>query len=214
MKTNMIKKKCTKCGETKYLEDFYKQKGCKDNLRPECKTCRKKYNLIYYKKNLKKIKRIRRKWRNDNVINIKINRKIYYQENKEKDNTRSKKYYYDNKEKSREVSSKYYINNINKIRKQNKEWRTQNREKYNNYQNTRNLIPKNKLSRSMRTAIWDTLKKNKNDSWTKIVGYSVLELMKHIEKKFIGNMSWKNYGKWHIDHVIPISWWSYKNYKY
>ena len=29
--------------------------------------------------------------------------------------------------------------------------------------------------------------------------------MKHIEKKFVSGMSWSNYGRWHIDHIKPIS---------
>jgi hypothetical protein len=32
------------------------------------------------------------------------------------------------------------------------------------------------------------------------------DLMSHIEKQFKEGMSWKNYGEWHIDHIIPQSW--------
>ena len=35
------------------------------------------------------------------------------------------------------------------------------------------------------------------------------ELMKHIEGLFDLGMSWENYGKWHIDHIIPIAAFSY-----
>ena len=31
-------------------------------------------------------------------------------------------------------------------------------------------------------------------------------LKEHIEKQFKDGMSWKNYGKWHIDHIIPINY--------
>ncbi|MEN6623988.1 MAG: HNH endonuclease [Smithella sp.] len=41
--------------------------------------------------------------------------------------------------------------------------------------------------------------------WEILVGYSVDQLMNHLEKKFKYGMSWNNYGKWHIDHIIPIA---------
>ncbi|GAI33061.1 unnamed protein product, partial [marine sediment metagenome] len=28
---------------------------------------------------------------------------------------------------------------------------------------------------------------------------------KHLEKRFVKGMSWKNYGKWHIDHIKPCA---------
>jgi 5-methylcytosine-specific restriction endonuclease McrA len=35
----MAAKQCTKCGETKPLDQFHKQKWCKQGVRPECKAC-------------------------------------------------------------------------------------------------------------------------------------------------------------------------------
>ena len=32
-------KRCKKCGESKPLDAFYREQGCRDGLRPECKTC-------------------------------------------------------------------------------------------------------------------------------------------------------------------------------
>ena len=42
-----------------------------------------------------------------------------------------------------------------------------------------------------------------------ILGYSVEDLKIHLESKFQYGMSWENIGQWHIDHVIPDSWFSY-----
>lgn len=38
-----------------------------------------------------------------------------------------------------------------------------------------------------------------------ILGCSINELKKHLESKFQLNMSWDNYGKWHIDHIKPLA---------
>jgi len=32
------------------------------------------------------------------------------------------------------------------------------------------------------------------------------ELRVHLKNQFTKGMSFDNYGKWHIDHVIPCSW--------
>ncbi len=36
-----------------------------------------------------------------------------------------------------------------------------------------------------------------------VLPYDLKELMAHLEKLFKPGMTWKNYGKWHIDHVVP-----------
>ena len=38
-----------------------------------------------------------------------------------------------------------------------------------------------------------------------ILGYSALDLKKHIEALFTDGMSWENYGEWHIDHIKPVT---------
>ena len=44
----------------------------------------------------------------------------------------------------------------------------------------------------------------------KILGYSVQDLIDHLEAQFNNKMTWSNYGEyWHIDHIIPISWFWY-----
>ena len=41
----------------------------------------------------------------------------------------------------------------------------------------------------------------------KLIGCSIDKLKKHLESKFLLNMSWDNYGKngWHIDHIKPCT---------
>ncbi len=42
--------------------------------------------------------------------------------------------------------------------------------------------------------------------------YTVQELISHIEKLFVGGMCWENYGDWHLDHIIPISLFTFNSY--
>src|SRR3546814_14803337 len=41
-------------------------------------------------------------------------------------------------------------------------------------------------------------------SWETLVGYTVADLMAHLERQFLPGMSWDNRGEWHIDHIRPL----------
>lgn len=88
----------------------------------------------------------------------------------------------------------YYKNNPEKRIKRTKE---QSRERYY----------KNKINYNMSRRIRQSLKgTQKEDSWTILTGYSLLDLKNHLENKFDNKMNWENYGSyWHIDHIYPIS---------
>lgn len=65
---------------------------------------------------------------------------------------------------------------------------------------------KDRLNRKMSKKIAKFLIGGKNGiSWTKLVGYNAERLRGHLEKQFLPDMTWDNYGEWHIDHRIPIS---------
>lgn len=38
-----------------------------------------------------------------------------------------------------------------------------------------------------------------------LIGCSWNELINHLQKQFKPEMSWNNYGKWHLDHIIPLT---------
>jgi len=70
------------------------------------------------------------------------------------------------------------------------------------------LSPKNHLSNRMSCSIGHSLQGNKKGNhWEKLVGYTVGQLKKHLEKQFKEGMAWENYGRygWEIDHIVPIS---------
>ena len=60
----------------------------------------------------------------------------------------------------------------------------------------------------MSCSIGHSLQGNKKGNhWEKLVGYTVGQLKKHLEKQFKEGMAWENYGRygWEIDHIVPIS---------
>lgn len=46
--------------------------------------------------------------------------------------------------------------------------------------------------------------------WEALVGYSLSEIMDHLERQFLPGMTWDNRGRWHIDHVIPLASFSFR----
>jgi hypothetical protein len=42
-------------------------------------------------------------------------------------------------------------------------------------------------------------------SWEGIVGFTLAELMNHLEARFADGMTFDNYGEWHIDHIRPVA---------
>jgi hypothetical protein len=75
--------------------------------------------------------------------------------------------------------------------------------------------PSLKLNSAISRGIYEGLRKNKSGiHWEKLVGYTIYDLMDHIEKQFQPGMSWDNYGRmgWHIDHKIPKSAFNFITY--
>lgn len=46
-------------------------------------------------------------------------------------------------------------------------------------------------------------------SWQRLVGYTIDDLVRHLERQFTRGMSWDNRGDWEIDHIRPLSGFQY-----
>jgi hypothetical protein len=118
--------------------------------------------------------------------------------NKEYMSKKSKVWYEQNKEHRKEYMKEYREKNIDKIR-----------ETKRNYEKTRKANdPLYKLINNFRTAIYQVLKEKniqKNGHYFEILNYTPEQLIEHLENKFTGDISWDNYGEWHVDHIVPIS---------
>ena len=198
-------KQCSKCGEFLPLSDYYRQPRNKDGLWTYCRACANKQRKKYIQENKSIIYEKQRAYRKNNSEKFSGYSRDWRKRNPEKANTacrewrernhnsvidRSRKYYQDNKEKEGNRTRKYF------------KWAYKNR-------------PEFKLRHRISCGIRKSLKKDKdNRKWQTLVGYTVRDLKKHLEKLFKNGMTWENYGEWEIDHIVPVSVFNFSDIKH
>jgi len=124
--------------------------------------------------------------------------KKYREKNKEKISAKHKLWSQKNKEKLKEYHTKWRIANKDNLRKKGRDW----------IQSKRTNDASFRFKDRIRTAVWQCLKERdilKVNSTFQLLGYSLEELMQHLEKQFTNGMTWDNYGQWHVDHIRPMS---------
>ncbi len=175
----MKTKLCKKCKQQKLITFFGKHKLHRDGLQSYCKICKKQISKKYYLLHSKIIIENVRKWYKEHTL------------------YRSR------------YMRKYEIKNreVIKIKRHNKYIKN----KYNviiwsrNYIKNRAKLDINfRLKRYLSNRIYQALRGNsKSLSTMELIGCSISKLKHHLESKFKKGMSWKNYGKWHVDHIKP-----------
>jgi len=185
---------CKKCNLSKNISEFWVNKNGSGGHNTVCKDCIKQYESYEIGK-----KKFVEKRREKNIIiknELKKEKLDFYLMNKEIIDQQDIAESIIKKEKRKEYYKKYY-KNVDK-------------EKINNrIKNKRKKDPLFKLSGNIRNLIMISIRKmgySKNSKTKKILGCSYEEFKIHLESQFKEGMSWENYGKWHLDHKIPISW--------
>ena len=186
-------KKCSRCKKEKPSTEFYKDKRSKSGLYSACKKCHYSLNKVG------NLFRAQKKWRIKNRLKIREYYKAWCLRNPEKIKSYGGKYkgrYKERKKMWAKVWSERYYS----------------KEYFRDYVKRRKKVDKQfHLSQNMATAIRAVLRgKKKFRTIRNILGYSVKDLVIHLEKQFDDKMSWDNYGKyWEIDHKTPKSWFRY-----
>ena len=128
----------------------------------------------------------------------KIADKKYYESNKEKISEYYSEWREINEEYRKEYLKEYREKNIDDIRKTKRDYE----------RNRKARDPLYKLITNFRTAIWTVLKESNVDKYGHyfdVLQYTPDELINHLEKQFKDDMTWDNYGIWHVDHKFPIT---------
>jgi len=184
-------KTCTKCQKSKSLPDFRGQ-------RSTCRQCdyhvsraykqrnqlavsqyNREYSREYARKNREKLTEQGREWRKKNADTFRAHCSKYYQENRDRILANVKQHAQKNKE-ARSV----YI----------REWaRIQRQEN-----------PIFRMISALRGHVNKNLLRQGRSSSMDLVGIDIEGLRAYLQSLFLPGMSWENYGKWHLDHIIPI----------
>jgi len=217
-------KKCNQCGLRKNIDSFFKNKNTEDGYYNRCKDCCFKYNMINNIKNnitlndrIKKTKKIgvRKCIQCGEIKNI-----IYFYKNKKHSSGYSSTCALCKRKESEKYRSIPEI--IKKRKEYGKEYRLRPEiiKKRREYNKKRKKQPRVKIYNSVSSLIRDRLQqrgsgKNGRSSFGNILPYTLDDLMFHLEFLFEPKMTWENHGngneRWNIDHVIPDSWFNYKN---
>lgn len=204
---------CKKCGIDKPFEDYGDNKKNVDGKAIYCKECERQRGIEYRKKNREKVNQSSKNWRKNNPETYKntIGKyleknpnmlsserlKVYRQDEefRKKTSDRRKKYYQANIEEQRKKSKEYYHNNKKSSRVKNNDWKKKKMKEDGFF----------RMKKNLRDRIREYLiNSGKSKRTMDIVGLDKITFRTYIENKFIGGMSWENYGTWHLDHIKPL----------
>lgn len=232
-------KACSKCGAVKPLSEFAKSKQTCSGVRAACKSCcsAREAERLRAKgigplkvtmpcedcgQSFVRTAPLRTRCDPCREVHRKLQaraagRRTYQRNpkrvrNPEERRAANKRYAERNREKVIEAYRRYNEANREEINRKSRERnRTDKRRNYmREWDRQYRAIPRNRLDQRMKTAVAIALKGGKNGrSWEKLVGFTLTDLVKHIERQFLPGMSWENMGEWHIDHVLPLASFSY-----
>lgn len=81
------------------------------------------------------------------------------------------------------------------------------------YMRSQRKTPTGRINNRMSVSIRRMVNESKaSRSWASLVGYTLADLMKHLEKQFLKGMRWENSSEWHVDHIIPLSSFTFDSY--
>lgn len=194
----METKVCSRCGEEKELSKFYKNVA-------KCKSCYREYQ-----EEMKATPKYQEKLRQ------------YREKTREQVKKRSKEYYHNlpeqiKKQRNKEQGAKArlklknYPEKVEKLRLRSLEYEKQN---YDKRRIQRAITRKARywsdlnyrMEILLRTRFYKAVKRGKVKSILLLIGCSTQELRDYLEKMFLPEMNWENYGKvWDIDHILPCA---------
>lgn len=132
-------------------------------------------------------------------------KKEWKRRNKERERLNNKRWYEENKTFVAQRKAKFYLDHLEEEKSRTSKWKKNNKNKINNLLKSN---PSRRISQLIRSKICKLLSgKQKTSKTIDYLGCSFDDFIKHIEKQFLPNMNWSNYGLrgWHLDHIKPLA---------
>lgn len=187
-------KRCTKCGDAKppTLEHFGRDRQKRDALSSACRQCRTAESRNKYLE-----------VRADPVARAaELERKRIFAKRRRDEDP-------EHRARTNERCREWYSKNKEYERQRKLESRERDRASGRRAAAKKLAAPGGRLNFNMRSAVWRSLKSvgssKAGRGWFELVGYTLDDLRRHIERQFVKGMSWDNMGEWHIDHILPLS---------
>lgn len=229
-------KTCNKCRESKLLTEFYTYKHSSDGRHCQCKECAKADRRARYADDPETMKERNRQSRlkrlnppppaeptNEKtckVCNVTKPKTSFSKDKRQLDGHNrqckecAKKQHTEWRELNPTYQKQWRVSNANHIKDYNKEYKQLNKQaitEYNREYSTKRKKedPLFRLRCNMRSMINEYIKKRgyrKGSKTEAILGCSFEFLKEHLENQFKEGMSWDNRERWHVDHIIPISY--------
>ncbi len=141
----------------------------------------------------------------------------YYSEYKNERKEYQERYRSNHKEEIKEYYEKWYSEHRDEKLRSTKEYNLKYRDEINKYlRGRRRTNDMFRLSSNISGGMNRSLKSNKRGThWEFTVPYEQPILKRHLERRFLPGMNWKNHGrgngKWHIEHRRPIKSFTFEN---
>jgi hypothetical protein len=177
------------------------------------KEQRRRYNREYAKRPKVRLKNLVywRQWRLKHKERLNRKSREYNAKNKEKRKLHWKQYDLRNRDARRQAFREYYAKhkdrlNANRITYFHKHKRQQMTACTRRTMARYHSDGVYRLQWNVRAGISQALRgKNKSTKSMQLVGCSLQFLKGYLEGQFKKGMTWDNYGKWHVDHVMPCA---------
>jgi hypothetical protein len=211
--SGITSKVCPICNEEKSLSEFHKRSGRPCGVQSKCKECNSKYKKERYwdNRDVELAKMTKSRLKPENVLQ----RKGYYEKNKEEYKARYLKYMADEekKERKKRVGQEYVQKNKEKVSARARAYKqrpeVKKRDSIKHKFRKENDIVYN-IKRRLRFRLRGIVKKLaddniKKDSAIDMLGCTMQEFKEYFESKFTEGMSWDKLHLIHIDHIMPCT---------
>lgn len=192
------------------------QKRYRERHREKVLSAQREYNARYYARKPEAIQRARAKYKERHPDRYRQSIARWQASNRERVRTTARLWAQANPDKVTEKARRWRQNNLASDAAKARRWRAMNTDKVSAARKRRYGAMKQEAGGAwIRMRVANVVKQHvrlrlaggkQRRSWSALVGYSIDDFIRHIERQFRGDMSWLTWGRaWHLDHILPVA---------